>query len=148
MFERNPEIRAGGKHFQPSAQVRIGVAQGLKWPPVQRAARRSSGDVLGELLFFENLVARFFGVERSIIKDGTQLCLGAALRQTRSVVFPRDHNRPRSTRSSNRKVRCAHVRRVVAKVGGQLPLRFAHFARIEKLLRRHRAPSMAAFTTA
>ncbi len=64
VFERNPEICARGKHFQSSAQVRIGVAQVLKWLSVQRSAGRSKRNIFGKLLFLENLVSRFLGVER------------------------------------------------------------------------------------
>src|SRR5271157_3464122 len=125
MFEWNPEIRASSEHFQSRAQVRIGVAQRVKWPPVQRAARRGGAAVLGKLLFFENLVPGFFGVERSIIKDGTQLCLGAALRQNTQLFF-RASVITREAQKFEQESPLPRVRRVVSQIGGQLPLCFAH----------------------
>jgi len=125
MLERNPEVGPSRKDFEAGAYIRIGVAQGLKWLSIQGSGRRSVRGVLRKLLLFENSVARLFGVQSGVVEHTTQFSIHVTLGQYAQLFFS-----PvvvtREAKKLEQECALGHIRGVIAEIGGQLFLRFAH----------------------
>src|SRR5262249_35779102 len=93
--------------------------------------------IFQQLLGCKDLVSCLLRMQSSVVHDGTHLLFGASVRE-RAKLFFSALVITGETEQFKQECPLVYIGRVVAEIGSQLPLRFAHPACVEKFPCSHR----------